>query len=95
VRASAYDHGHKACACSLQSIRGIGCDKTIRAANPLPAVTVTGHVKTTQEPDAVSRDWAERSPEIHWPTPMFNGAAEIFAHNQIMINAFCEAYGIT
>jgi hypothetical protein len=44
---------------------------TIRAANPLPAVTVTGHVKTTQEPDAVSRDWAERSPEIHWPTPMF------------------------
>ena len=63
---------------------------TIRAANPLPAVTVTGHVKTTQEPDAVSRDWAERSPEIHWPTPMFNGAAEIFAHNQIVINASCE-----
>jgi hypothetical protein len=64
---------------------------TIKAATPLPAVTVTGHVKTTQEPDAVSRDWVERSPEVHWPTPMFNGAAEIFAHNQIVINTSCDA----
>jgi hypothetical protein len=66
----------------------------IRAANQLPAVTVTGHVTPTPAPptgDAVSRDWVERSPEVHWPTPMFNKSAEIFAHNQIVINASCEA----
>ena len=27
---------------------------------------------------------------MNWPTPMFNKAAEIFAHNQIVINASCE-----
>jgi Polyketide cyclase / dehydrase and lipid transport len=55
----------------------------------LPAVTVTGNVKPTPPSDTVSRDWAERSPEMHWPTTMFNGAAEIFTHNQIEINASC------
>jgi uncharacterized protein YndB with AHSA1/START domain len=60
--------------------------------NPLPAITVTGKTTPTPAPrgDAVSRDWAERSPEINWPTPMFNKSAEIFAHNQIEINASCE-----
>ena len=62
---------------------------TIRGANELPAVTVTGVVKPTPPGDTVSRDWAERSPEVHWPTPMFNKAAEIFAHNKIEINASC------
>jgi len=66
---------------------------TTRAANPLPAVTVTGQVTPIPAPqgDAVYRDWAERSPEVHWPTPMFNKAAEIFAHNQIVIDASCQA----
>ena len=59
-----------------------------RAANELPAVTVTGKVTPTPSPgDAVNRDWAQRSPDIHWPTAMFNRAAEIFAHNTIEINA--------
>jgi hypothetical protein len=62
---------------------------TIKAATELPTVTVTGNVKPTPRGDTVSRDWAERSPEIHWPTTMFNGAAEIFTHNQIEINASC------
>ncbi|HYZ73666.1 MAG TPA: hypothetical protein VE641_11350, partial [Chthoniobacterales bacterium] len=63
-----------------------------RAADQLPAVTVTGRATPTPTPpgDTVSRDWAERSPEMNWPTPMFNKAAEIFAHNQIVINASCE-----
>ena len=64
-----------------------------RAANELPAVTVTGRVTPTPTPtgDAVYRDWVERSPDMRWPTPMFNGAAPVFAHNQIVINASCEA----
>jgi len=63
-----------------------------RAAEELPAVTVTGRATPSPTPpgDTVSRDWAERSPEVNWPTPMFNRAAEIFAHNQIVINASCE-----
>ena len=67
-------------------------DPATRAANQLPAVTVTGRVTPTPTPhgDAIYRDWAERSPEMHWPTPMFNKAAEVFAHNQIVINASCE-----
>jgi hypothetical protein len=60
-----------------------------RAANELPAVTVTGNVQPAPPGDTVSRDWTERSPEMHWPTAMFNGAAEIFTHNQIEINASC------
>lgn len=63
-----------------------------RAAEELPAVTVTGRPTPNSTPpgDTVSRDWAERSPEVNWPTPMFNKAAEIFTHNQIVINASCE-----
>ncbi|MBV8274866.1 MAG: SRPBCC domain-containing protein [Verrucomicrobia bacterium] len=63
-----------------------------RAAEQLPAVTVTGRVTPSPTPsgDTVSRDWVERSPEMNWPTPMFNKASEIFAHNQILINASCE-----
>lgn len=63
---------------------------TIRAVTELPGVTVTGEVKPAPPGDTVSRDWAERSPEMHWPTTMFNGAAEVFTHNQIEINASCE-----
>jgi hypothetical protein len=62
-----------------------------RAAEPLPAVTVTGRATPTPKPlDIVGRDWVERSPEMNWPTPMFNKSAEIFAHNQIVIDASCE-----
>ena len=62
-----------------------------RAAEPLPAITVTGRATPTPRPlDTVGRDWVERSPEMNWPTPMFNKSAEIFAHNQIVINASCE-----
>src|ERR1700743_1115131 len=53
-------------------------------AGDLPAVAVTGRPAPNPTPpgDTVSRDWAERSPEVNWPTPMFNKAAEIFTHNQ-------------
>jgi hypothetical protein len=64
-----------------------------RADNSLPAITVTGKATPTPTPvgDAINRDWTERSPEMHWPTAMFNRSAEVFAHNQIEINASCGA----
>jgi hypothetical protein len=74
--------------CGLFLIAGTAA----QANTELPAVTVTGRATPSPTPpgDTVSRDWAERSPEVRWPTPMFNGAAEIFAHNQIVINASCD-----
>jgi Polyketide cyclase / dehydrase and lipid transport len=67
-------------------------DVTVAQADTqLPAITVTGKVTPTPPPprDAVDRDWIQRSPDIHWPTPMFNKSAEIFTHNEIEINAPC------
>jgi hypothetical protein len=63
---------------------------TIRAATELPGITVTGNFIPKPPGDTVSRDWAERSPEMNWPTSIFNGSAEIFTHNQVEINASCE-----
>ena len=59
------------------------------AQTALPAITVTGKTTPTPPPprDAVDKDWVQRSRDMHWPTPMFNKAAEIFSHNQIEINA--------
>ncbi len=52
----------------------------------LPGITVTA--KTTQRPpDIVSRDRAERSPDVHWPSALSLQWSEMFAHNEIEINA--------
>ena len=56
------------------------------AATELPAITVTA--KPTPEGDAVYRDRSLRSPEMHWPKSWWDlKYAEMFAHNQIEINA--------
>ena len=60
---------------------------TTRAATELPAVTVTA--TATPGGDIVSRDRDQRSPEMHWPTSLFLKYSEIFAHNEIEINASC------
>jgi uncharacterized protein YndB with AHSA1/START domain len=51
----------------------------------LPGIVVTGHV--TKSPDIVSRDRAERSPDIHWPPDLSLRWSEMFAHNVIEIDA--------
>jgi uncharacterized protein YndB with AHSA1/START domain len=51
----------------------------------LPGIVVTGHA--TKPPDIVSRDRAERSPDIHWPPNLSLRWSEMFAHNVIEINA--------
>jgi Polyketide cyclase / dehydrase and lipid transport len=59
-----------------------------RADIELPAITVTG--KPTPEGDAVYRDRSLRSPDMHWPKSWWIlEYAEMFAHNQIEINASC------
>jgi hypothetical protein len=58
-----------------------------RAATELPAITVTG--ETTPSGDIVSKDRDQRSPDIHWPTALSLKWSEVFAHNEIEINAPC------
>ena len=58
-----------------------------KAATELPAITVTGSVMPPG--DIVDRDRDQRSPDIHWPTTLSLKWSEVFAHNQIEINAPC------
>ena len=51
----------------------------------LPAIVVTG--RATKPPDIVMRDRDQRSPDIHWPPALSLRWSEIFAHNEIEINA--------
>jgi hypothetical protein len=47
-----------------------------KVATKLAAVTVTA--LPTPLDDIVSRNWNERSPDMHWSTAMFARSAEIF-----------------
>jgi hypothetical protein len=58
-----------------------------KAATELPGITVTGSI--TPPGDIVDRDREQRSPDIHWPTTLSLKWSEVFAHNQIEINAPC------
>jgi hypothetical protein len=60
-----------------------------RAATELPGITVTG--KVTPSGDIVNRDRDQRSPDIHWPPGLSLKLSEVFAHNEIEINAPCAA----
>jgi hypothetical protein len=57
-----------------------------RADTFLPSITVTGK---TPAGDTVYQDLQQRSPDVRWPTAItkFVKISEIFAHNQIDINA--------
>jgi hypothetical protein len=35
-------------------------------------------------------DLAHRSPDIHWPAEFEPAKADLFAHNELLINASCE-----
>jgi hypothetical protein len=45
--------------------------------------------RRVQPPDIVSRDRDQRSPDIHWPPALSIRWSEMFAHNEIEINAPC------
>jgi hypothetical protein len=42
-----------------------------------------------QPPDIVSKDRDQRSPDVHWSKDLSPERAEMFAHNEIEINASC------
>jgi uncharacterized protein YndB with AHSA1/START domain len=54
----------------------------------LPPIVVSARVPT-QPPDIVSSDRAQRSPDVHWPTALSLQTSEMFAHNEIEIDASC------
>src|SRR6202789_413776 len=39
---------------------------------------------------SMKNDLANRSPDIHWPTGFEPEKADLFAHNDLVINASCE-----
>jgi hypothetical protein len=46
--------------------------------------------KTTTKQEAMSRDLANRSPDIHWPEGFSPDQADLFSHNELHIAASCE-----
>jgi uncharacterized protein YndB with AHSA1/START domain len=54
----------------------------------LPPIVVSARVPS-QAPDIVSNDRVQRSPDVHWPTALSLQSSEMFAHNEIEINASC------
>jgi hypothetical protein len=46
-----------------------------------------------QTAPAAKGDWERRSPDIHWPTSFTPPEADLFAHNELLINATCETVG--
>ncbi len=55
----------------------------------LPPIVVSARAVPVKPPDIVSSDRAQRSPDVHWPTPISLLTSEMFAHNEIEINASC------
>jgi uncharacterized protein YndB with AHSA1/START domain len=46
--------------------------------------------KTTTKQETMSRDLANRSPDIHWPDGFSPDHADLFSHNGLRIEASCE-----
>ena len=46
--------------------------------------------KKMNEALTISRDGAQRNPDIHWPEGQHPEDADLYAHNEIMVNASCE-----
>ncbi len=44
----------------------------------------------TSVPDVITRDLAQRSHDIHWPVGYSPTTADMFSHNEIVINADCS-----
>ena len=46
--------------------------------------------KKMNEASTINGDGAQRSADIHWPTGQHPEDADLYAHNEIMVNASCE-----
>jgi hypothetical protein len=46
--------------------------------------------KKMNEALTINGDGAQRNPDIHWPKGQHPEDADLFAHNEIMVNASCE-----
>jgi uncharacterized protein YndB with AHSA1/START domain len=59
--------------------------KTSRAGRT--AMTIA---QTAMKQETMSRDLANRSPDIHWPEGFSPDQADLFSHNELRIEASCE-----
>jgi uncharacterized protein YndB with AHSA1/START domain len=80
-----------------QARRRIVAQGSSRAATAIVlGLCVAGMVLANQAPapqrvhGTMKMDLAARSPDIHWPAPFSPAAADLFSHNQLLIEAPCE-----
>lgn len=79
--------------CNSNQKSGIATDSTKvsivhDAADSLAKITVAD--TTTPGDPVVNGDLAHRNPSIHWPEGLSPEKADLFAHNEIFINASCS-----
>jgi uncharacterized protein YndB with AHSA1/START domain len=60
------------------------------AALMLPALGAAQSTPIKAHPMTMTSDLANRSSAIHWPEGFDPATAELFAHNEVLINASCE-----
>jgi hypothetical protein len=80
-----------ACAC----IAALALAAWSQAASSQPKTsmirrTTMTMAKTTTKQETMSRDLANRSPDIHWPEGFSADQADLFSHNELHIAASCE-----
>jgi len=54
------------------------------------AATHCAPYKQGYKPMSMQNDLAHRSPDIHWPAGFEPAKADLFAHNELLVNASCE-----
>src|ERR1700692_3100458 len=57
---------------------------------PSHAQSVLNHHEERKSAMTMTDDLANRSPDIHWPECFDPARADLFSHNELVINAPCE-----
>ena len=83
-----------ACACIAALTLGATAAWS-QAASFQPKTSRTGRTamtiaQTAMKQETMSRDLANRSPDIHWPEGFSPDQADLFSHNELRIEASCE-----
>jgi uncharacterized protein YndB with AHSA1/START domain len=86
--------GALACVCIAALAFGVTAAWS-RAAPSQPKTSMTKRTtmtmaQTTMKPETMTRDLANRSPDIHWPQDFSPDQADLFSHNELRIEASCE-----
>jgi hypothetical protein len=72
-------------------LRGVACAALVATASPSPAQVENQRSPSERQIIMTMRDdLANRARDIHWPTGFEPASADLFSHNELVINARCE-----